>query len=115
MVWFKVYRPEQIVSSFILGDYRDIRTYSDDKLLLDQEIVAGLLHRIKLSVRVLPHAPYHNFCAIISKAPSLRFHKIGVKFPTEERGSGIAGVGVGTHTYGIRGPGGGKFPPGGAL
>src|SRR3954468_12658923 len=99
MVWFKVYRPEQIVSSFILGGYRDIRTYSDDELLLDQEIVTGLLHRIKLRVRVLPHAPHHNFCAIIGKAPSLRLRKIGVKLPTEKCGSCIAGVGIGTHTY----------------
>src|SRR3954470_11728909 len=101
MVWFKVYRPEQIFSSFIVRGYRNIGTYSDDELLLDKEIVAGSLHRIKLSVRVLPHAPHHNFCAIISKAPSLRFRKIGVKFPTKESGSCIAGVGVGTHTYGV--------------
>src|SRR4051812_24073297 len=115
MVWFKVYRPEQVIPPFILGGYWDRSTYSDDKFLLDQEIVAGFLHRIKLGVRVLPHASHHNLCAFISKAPSLRLRKICVKLPTKERRSRITGTGVGIHTYGIRGVGGGKFPPGGAV
>src|SRR3954463_9963159 len=99
----------------MLGGYWDRSTYSDDKLLLDQKVIAGFLHRVKLGVRVLPHASHHYFCPFISKATLLRFRKICVKLPTEERRSCITGIGVGVHTYGIRGVRGGKFPPGGAV
>ena len=64
--------------------------------MLDQEIVASSLHGVELLVGFLPLPFHQNFCAVISKLPSLRLGKRGVKlFPIVSWSSKIRTYGIG--------------------
>ena len=64
--------------------------------MLDQEIVAGSLHGVKLLVGFLPHPFHQNLCAVNSKLPSLCLGKRGVKlFPVVSWSDRIRTYGIG--------------------